>query len=582
MNTPPPPEAPEETIETLRSALVLAQGETVRVKAEAAEFKLRAVGAEMMVEHLRIEIAKLRREQYGQRSERGRQLLDQMELRFEELEATLTEDECAAAAAAAKAKQAETVVKSFTRKRPARRPLPAHLPRERQVLPSPSACSCCGGKLTKLGEDITETLEVIPRQYKVIQTVREKFSCRSCETISQPPAPFHPIARGRAGPSLLAMVLYAKYGNHQPLNRQSEGFDREGLDLSVSTLADWVGASTATLAPLNELIRQHVMGGERLHGDDTTVPVLAKMKTVTGRLWTYVRDDRPFGGIEPAAAVFFYSPDRAGEHPAGHLAEFGGILQADAYAGYNQLYEGNRKPGPIIEAACWSHGRRKFFVLADIAKAATARSQKKTASFSPMAFEAVRLIDAIFDLERPLIGLSTDKRLELRKEYVKPQVEALEKWMRTERAKLSHHNPVAKAMDYMLNRWAAFTRFLENGKICLSRVDDWRGGGRPWGVAVFRRFSPCAGASFLAVTPFPVAARQTGQADFPHPAFTCVVRPSRLAGRSAVAAGDKGRVSHRRTRPGIGETRRLFCRSGVPTNAARAAQHTTGSTCRYG
>jgi transposase len=227
---------------------------------------------------------------------------------------------------------------------------------------------------------------VIPRQYKVIQTVREKFSCRSCETISQPPAPFHPIARGRAGPSLLAMVLCDKYNKHLPLNRQSEGFDHEGLDLSVSTLADWVGASTATLAPLTELIRQHVMAGERLHGDDTTVPVLAKMKTVTGRLWTYVRDDRPFGGIEPPAAVFFYSPDRAGEHPAGHLAEFGGILQADAYAGYNQLYEGNRKPGPIIEAACWSHGRRKFFVLADIAKAATARSQKKTASFSPLAF----------------------------------------------------------------------------------------------------------------------------------------------------------------------------------------------------
>ena len=185
---------------------------------------------------------------------------------------------------------------------------------------------------------------------------------------------------------------------------------------------------------------------------------LSSCATAAVHTWTYVRDDRPFGGTEPPAAVFFYSPDRAGEHPAGHLAEFGGILQADAYAGYNQLYGGNRKPGPIIEAACWSHGRRKFFVLADIAKAATARSQKKTASFSPIAFEAVRLIDAIFDLERPLIGLSTDKRLELRKEYVKPQVEALEKWMRTERAKLSHHNPVAKAMDYMLNRWAAFKK----------------------------------------------------------------------------------------------------------------------------
>ena len=349
-----------------------------------------------------------------------------------------------------------------------RGPLPAHLPRERNVLPSPCACPDCGGKLTKLGEDITETLESIPRRYKVIQTVREKFSCRSCETITQPPAPFHPIARGRAGPNLLAMVLYGKFGNHQPLNRQSENFFREGLLLSVSTLADWVGACTATLAPLTELIRQHVMGGERLHGDDTTVPVLAKMKTVTGRLWTYVRDDRPFGGSAPPAAVFFYSPDRAGEHPAGHLADFSGILQADAYAGYTQLYEGNRKPGPVIEAACWSHGRRKFFVLADIDKAALARSKKKVAGFSPLAFEAVRRIDAIFDLERPLIGLPEDERLKLRQQYVRLQVEALETWMRTERAKLSRHNEVAKAMDYMLNRWAAFTRFLNNGKICLT------------------------------------------------------------------------------------------------------------------
>ena len=459
----PPPASEPETIESLRAALAGA-------RAEVAQVKVRAVGAEMMVEHLQIQIAKLRREQYGQRSERSRHLLDQLELQFEELEATLTEDEAlaAVAAAAAKAKQTETVVKSFTRKRPVRGPLPAHLPRERNVLPSPCACPDCGGKLTKLGEDITETLESIPRRYKVIQTVREKFSCRSCETITQPPAPFHPIARGRAGPNLLAMVLYGKFGNHQPLNRQSENFFREGLLLSVSTLADWVGACTATLAPLTELIRQHVMGGERLHGDDTTVPVLAKMKTVTGRLWTYVRDDRPFGGSAPPAAVFFYSPDRAGEHPAGHLADFSGILQADAYAGYTQLYEGNRKPGPVIEAACWSHGRRKFFVLADIDKAALARSKKKVAGFSPLAFEAVRRIDAIFDLERPLIGLSEDERLKLRQQYVKLQVEALEAWMRTERAKLSRHNEVAKAMDYMLNRWAAFTRFLNNGKICLT------------------------------------------------------------------------------------------------------------------
>ena len=468
MMLPPTPEP--ETVESLRAALARARAEVAQVKVDAAQAKVRAVSAEMMVEHLQIQIAKLRREQYGQRSERSRHLLDQLEFQFEELEATLTEDEAlaAVAAAAAKAKQTETVVKGFTRKRPVRGPLPAHLPRERQVLPGPSACPCCGGKLTKLGEDITETLESIPRRYKVIQTVREKFSCRSCETITQEPAPFHPIARGRAGPNLLAMVLYGKFGNHQPLNRQSENFFREGHLLSVSTLADWVGACTATLAPLTELIRQHVMAGERLHGDDTTVPVLAKMKTVTGRLWTYVRDDRPFGGSAPPAAVFFYSPDRAGEHPAGHLADFSGILQADAYAGYTQLYDGNRKPGPVIEAACWGHSRRKFFVLADIDKAALTRSMKKAAAFSPLAFEAVRRIDAIFDLERPLIGMPEDERLKLRQQYVKLQVEALETWMRTERAKLSRHNEVAKAMDYMLNRWAAFTRFLTNGKICLT------------------------------------------------------------------------------------------------------------------
>ena len=201
-----------------------------------------------------------------------------------------------------------------------RAPLPAHLPRERVVIAAPSACPCCGGKLAKLGEDITETLEVIPRQWKVVQTVREKFTCRSCEAITQPPAPFHPIARGRAGPNLLAMILDAKFAQHQPLNRQSEVYGREGIDLDVSTLADWVGACTATLAPLLTLIRAHALVGERLHGDDTTVPVLARGKTITGRLWVYVRDDRPFGGPAPPAALFHYSPDRTAAHPNRHLA----------------------------------------------------------------------------------------------------------------------------------------------------------------------------------------------------------------------------------------------------------------------
>jgi transposase len=272
--------------------------------------------AEAMIAHLKLMIAKYKRDRFGQSSERARHL-DQLEFQLEELEATATEDALAADAAATKA--GSIPVKSFERKKPMRAPLPAHLPRERVVIPAPCSCPSCGGRLAKLGEDITETLEVIPRHWKVIQTVREKFSCRACEAITQPPAPFHPIARGRAGAGLLAMILHGKFGNHLPLNRQSESFAREGIDLDVSTLADWVGACTATLAPLVELIRSHVLGAARLHGDDTTVPVLAKMKTRTGRLWTYVRDDRPFGGQTPPAAIFYYSSDREGMHPSRHL-----------------------------------------------------------------------------------------------------------------------------------------------------------------------------------------------------------------------------------------------------------------------
>jgi transposase len=452
------PDTVPDDIAALKAAL-----SAERAARQLAEARMSS--AEAMIAHLKLMIAKYKRGEYGQSSERARHL-DQLEFQLEELEATATEDALAADAAAARV--ASIPVKSFERKKPVRAPLPAHLPRERVVIPAPCSCPSCGGKLAKLGEDITETLEVIPRQWKVIQTVREKFSCRACETITQPPAPFHAIARGRAGAGLLAMILHGKFGNHLPLNRQSESFAREGIDLDVSTLADWVGACTATLAPLVELIRGHVFGAARIHGDDTTVPVLAKMKTRTGRLWTYVRDDRPFGGQSPPAAIFYYSSDREGVHPNRHLASYAGILQADAYGGYNDLYKAGRRPGPITEAACWSHGRRKFFVLADITKTAEARSRKKHASWSPLAHEAVRRIDLIFDAERALNGLIADKRLDLRRTHVAPLVADLETWMRTERAKFSRHNDIAKAMDYMLKRWDAFTRFLDDGRICLT------------------------------------------------------------------------------------------------------------------
>jgi transposase len=255
------------------------------------------------------------------------------------------------------------------------------------------------------------------------------------------------------------MILYAKFGEHQPLNRQSDGYARQGIDLDVSTLADWVGACTATLAPLNELIRRHVLAAERIHGDDTTVPVLAKGKTITGRLWTYVRDDRPFAGPDPPAAVFHYSRNRNGEHPARHLAGYTGILQADAYAGFGDLYDGRRKPGPITEAACWAHGRRKFFVIADTSAKGLG---------APVALEAVRRIDAIFAVERDINGHSAGDRLAARQERLTPLVAELEQWMRAERARLSRHAETAKAMDYMLKRWPAFTRFLDDGRICLT------------------------------------------------------------------------------------------------------------------
>ncbi len=436
--------------------LVTARAGRAAAEAEAAHALAQVSSAEAMIAHYRLAIEKLKRALYGQRSERGERLLDQLELQLEELEATATEDALVAETVDA------TTVRSFTRKKTGRRPFPAHLPRERVVVPGPTACTCCGSdRLAKIGEDVTETLEVVPRQWKVIQTVREKFTCRVCESIGQAPAPFHVVPRGWAGPSLLAMILFEKYGQHQPLNRQSQRYAREGVELSLSTLADQVGACTMVLTPLYEAMRAHVFAAARIHGDDTPIPVLAPGKTRTGRLWTYVRDDRPFAGPAPPAAVFFYSPDRRGEHPGHHLRSFAGILQADAYAGFNKLYDGARRPGPVHEAACWAHGRRKFFELADPAL-------RKTSLLSPVALEAVKRIDTVFAIEREINGQPAEARLAVRQQRVLPLLNELEAWMRLERARLSRHADVAKAFDYMLTRWPAFTVFLRDGRICLT------------------------------------------------------------------------------------------------------------------
>jgi transposase len=434
---------PDDVI-TLKAMLRAERAARLAAEAEAQARTL-------LIEKLKLTIKKLRHEQFGPSSERGA-LLDQLELQLADLEENAAQAETAAQLAAAD----KITVPSFERRRPARRPLPAHLPRERIVYPAPAVCPCCGeGRLRKIGEDVTETLELVPRQWKVIQHVREKFSCRSCEAITQPPAPSHPIARGRAGPKLLAHVLFAKYGLHLPLNRQSDVYEREGIDLDVSTLADWVGAAAATLMPLVDVIRAHVFAAERIHADDTTVPVLAKGKTRVGRLWTYVRDDRPFAGPDPPAAVFFYSRNRGGEHPEQHLVGYAGLMQADAYAGFTKLYEANRKAGPITEAACWAHARRKFFDLARLSKA-------------PIAAEAVKRIDVLFAIEREINGLMPRERLRVRQERSRPRIIELQTWLREQRARLSKNSDTTKAINYSLNRWDAFTRFLDDGRLCMS------------------------------------------------------------------------------------------------------------------
>jgi transposase len=440
-----------------------AQAAAMSAEADAANARADLSSTEALISHYKLEIEKLRRQLYGTRSERTARLLEQMELQLEELEAAATEGELAAEQAAARSQ----AVQPFQRKRPSRKPFPDHLPRERIVIPAPANCPCCGSdRLSKLGEDMTETLEVVPRQWKVIQTVREKFSCRACETITQPPAPFHVTPRGFAGPNLLAMILFEKFGQHQPLNRQSERYGREGVDLSLSTLADLVGACTTVLQPLHALIEAHVLGAERLHGDDTNVPILAKGKTIKGHIWTYVRDDRPFGGRAPPATLYYASRDRRHEHPVRHLKAFSGILQADAYSGYNELYAPARAEGPITSALCWAHARRQFFELADIA--ANARRGKNAGAISPIALEAVRRIDALFEIERGINGLSAEERLRVRHEQSAPLVASLESWLREQRGRLSRSASVAEPIDYMLKRWDRFAHFINDGRVCLT------------------------------------------------------------------------------------------------------------------
>jgi transposase len=462
-----------DDINALKEALILERAKALEATAELMVARAKASEDVALIAQQRLRIAKLERQVYGQRSERSARLIDQLALEFEELEAGATEDELAAETAVA----TTTSVRGFTRKRPERNTFPDHLPRERVVIDPPTACECCGGnRLRRLGEDVTRTLETQPRRWKVIETVREKFTCRDCEKITQAPAPFHVIARGWAGPSLLAMIVFEKFGQHQPLNRQAERYALEGVPIALSTMADAVGSVCVALDPLLRLVEGHVMAAERLHADDTTVPVLAEGKTDTGRCWIYLRDDRPFGGTGPPAAIFYYSRDRRGEHPQGHLAGYAGILQADAYDGYNKLYQAGRNPGPILEAACWVHARRPFFAMADIEENARRKAAgKKEIALSPIAIEIVRRIDALFEIERSINGKSAEERLAVRRMLSRPLADDLHIYMRAQVARLARGHDLAKAIKYILKRWAGFTLFLEDGRVCLSNNAAERG-----------------------------------------------------------------------------------------------------------
>ena len=432
--------------------MILAQREELILA--LSEAKVRA----LEIERLKLMLAKARRETYGQSSERAKLLVEQLELAIEDLETTQAEEEAKAEAAApTAAKERRARGKREPRK------LPENLPVERIVEKAPCVCGKCGGiRLRKLGEDVSQTLECEPRRWKIVEHVREKFACRDCDAITQPPAPSRPIPRGLAGPSLLAMVLSAKFLMHLPLNRQSEAYAREGVDIDVSTLADWVGACSVALDPLVEAIRKHVLAAERIHADDTTVPVLAKKKARTGRIWIYLRDDRPFDGKEAPAAFFEYSRTRHGEYPRAHLLGFAGIMQADAFAGFNELYDASRKPGPILEASCWAHARRKFFELAKLVKA-------------PIALEAVRRIDELFEIEREINGKPPDERKAVRQARSKPLLDALGVWLKEQRARVSTKSEIGKAISYSLNRWAQLARFIDDGRICMSNNAAERG-----------------------------------------------------------------------------------------------------------
>ena len=441
------------------AALILAQQEQLTAARAAQEEELRSLRAELdshletlalqsrelearseQIARLKLMVDKFRHMMFGRKSEKIVVQLEQMELQLEELEA----DQAEAESVADSVKPSAEVKPRGTRK-----PLPEHLPREVFThSPATDGCPQCGGSLRQFGEDVTEQLEYIPESFRVIRHVRPKFACSGCDKVVEAPAPSRPIQRGLPGPGLLAHVLVSKYCDHLPLYRQSEIFARQGVEIERSTLAGWVGAASDLLSPLVMALRRHAMTGMKLHADDTPIPVLApgNGKTRTGRLWTYVRDDRPAGDETPPAVWFAYSEDRKGEHPRQHLS-FRGALQADAYAGFHHLYSGD-----IYEVACWAHARRKFHEIHAV-------------HASPTTTEALARIAALYAIEEEIRGKPADLRLSIRQTRARPLIDDLHDWMEKSLRSLSPKSETAGAIRYALSRWRALTRYIDDGRL---------------------------------------------------------------------------------------------------------------------
>lgn len=424
--------------------------EIAELRAKLAEREAELATAHLLIEQFKAQLHKLRRMQFGRSSEALDAQVEQLELRLEDLEE------------AESARLVEAAARGTfrpERRQPVRRPLPEHLPREEIIHAPAEICPTCGGThFSRLGEDFTEVLEKIPARLKVIRHVRPKFSCRTCETIIQAPAPDLPIERGRPGAGLIANVVVSKYLDGLPLYRQSAILAREGIEIERATLADWVGHAAWWLLPLAQLIGVHVMAAPVIHTDDTPIAVLApgNGKTRTGRLWIYLVDERPWQGSRAPAAYYRFSPDRKGERPRDHLATFYGVIQADAYGGYEALTRQVGPPGVnaprIMHAACWAHARRKLFDEFERTK-------------SPIAEEGLRRIRELYAIEAEITGKTADERQKIRRDHGLPILNDLRSWLHEQRRRLSSKTNLAKALQYALTRWDALCLYTSDGRL---------------------------------------------------------------------------------------------------------------------